>query len=129
MLTEIQKANDPDRKWPKAELLSAIGIPVKTKNFLCNLYWEDEGSVSLNQIFELAVSEREDPRPGYIIDSLIFLRGVGPKTFLEIIKNLNSTNMGRKCNAAWKRRYQKLSAAERIASEGDAPISVSRPKW
>lgn len=128
MLNEIQKADDPERKWPKAELLSAIGFPVTTKNFLCNRYWENKDSISLNEIFELAVSKQEASRPGFIICKLSRLRNVGPKTFLKIIKTLNSTNMGRKCNAEWKRRHRKLISAKRLISGNDAPTSVARPK-
>jgi len=129
MLNEIQEVDDPDRKWPKAQLLSAIGIPLKTKNVLCNVYWKDENFVSLRNVFELAVSERDDPRPGYIVSGLISLRTIGAKTFLQVIKSLNDTDMGPKCNAEWKRRHQKLAAAKRIVVKSNAVCSVARPRF
>jgi hypothetical protein len=119
MLNEIQNADDPDQKWPKDQLLSAIGIPLKPKNVLCNSYWKDEGFVSPRMIFELAVSEREAPRPDCIMSDLIYLRTIGPKTFWHVIECLNNTDMGQKCNAEWKHRHQRLTAAKRIVTYSD----------
>ena len=127
MLHEIQNADDPYRKWPKAQLLTAIGIPLKTKNILCNVYWKDENFVSLRNVFELVVSEKTDPRPGYIVSGLISLRTIGLKTFMQVTTIFSNTDMGPKCNAEWKRRYQELTAAKRIVRNSNEPWSIANP--
>jgi hypothetical protein len=77
-------------------------------------------------VFELAVAEKENPRPGYIVCKLINLRTIGPKTFLHVISCLNNTDMGQKCNEEWQLRYQKLKAAKRIITYNDSTYFHSR---
>ena len=125
ILAELAVADDITKKWPKEELLLALGFSVAATNNLCNWHWKDKDSVTLEEIFELVISSDKDPRPGYLICRMLDFRHFGRKGFFAIMHRLSNVNLGEKCNSFWKAKHQLFLAAHRV--KGLHPYNWSFP--
>ena len=114
ILAELTAADDLTKKWPKVDLLMALGFRMAAARNLCEYHWADREFVSLAEIFELLVSSDRDPRPGYLICRILDFRNIGRKGFLKLTSNLSRMDFGPICNSAWQEKYQQLMKAHRL---------------
>jgi len=122
----IQQADDVDRKWPVADLIDAMALKGKIKGALLWFYGRPgTQEISLREIMDLVISEKKDPRPGYLITPLLNIREGGTKGFWSLVSALSDMDLGARGNAEWGRRLSLLRRSTRI--RGDGPYSWSKP--
>ena len=86
-----------------------------TQNALIhNFEWDEIPEVSLRELMDLAIPERDHPKPGYLITPLLDCRCVGVEGFWSVVSGLTESNLGEKCNQEWRKRLARLRQALRI---------------
>ncbi len=116
---EIRKrmleADDLERLWPTEQLLCAIGPMLMTWNAL-DRYFKKIGrtEISLREMMDMIVPE-EDPRFGP--DLIRAVDFVGKYGFWSVVHQLNSMDLGAKCNTEWRRRLDLLCKRWKITGE------------
>ena len=113
IIDELVAADDLRRKWPKVDLLYSLGFPEAVRLNICRKYWSEQESVSLADVYELIISSKKDPRPGYLISKMLDCSCVGRVAFLKAVDHMTHLNLGKRCNLAWKKRYKKFQEAHR----------------
>jgi hypothetical protein len=114
-LGNIRRADDPDKKWKVSYVIQALRLKTITQNAVIQHYeWAEVPEVSLREIMDLAIPERDHPKPGYLITPLLDFRCVGLKGFWSVVSRLSESNLGEKCNEEWRKRLTRLRQASRI---------------
>lgn len=107
-------ADDIAKKWPKFNLLYSLGFPKAARNNICRTYWDKQETISLSDVFEIIISDQNDPRPGYIISKMLDVSMVGKTTLLNVIKAMSKIDFGEKCNLIWKQKYAQFRKSHRV---------------
>lgn len=119
MAMDLANADDMTKQWPKSSLLSFCGFPASARNSLCRGYWEHQEGLTLAEVFELVISSDIDPRPGYLISRMLDVRYVGRKSFLAVIRHMETLDFGQQCNLVWQGKYAQFADAHRAKGSGD----------
>jgi hypothetical protein len=120
MLDELLNTKDPNQKWPADEMLRALGIRIYTSDSF--LYHEAPSHLSLQELFDLVISDDDDPRPGYVISPMLDRRCVGMKAFWKAVAALNAADFQSNIKEIWMLRHEKLLRSLRV-------IGSERYKW
>jgi len=128
LLTELAVGDDVTKKWPKADLLLALGFPTAARNTLCKWHWKEKDTATLAEVFELVISSDEDTRPGYLVSRLLDFRNVGRKCVLDVIHHMSGLDFGPNCNLLWKARHQRFLYAHRLKGAGEGKWSFPLTK-
>jgi len=111
---ELANTDDMSRQWPKLDLLLYLEFPTLARNNLCDFYWKNQNTITLTEIFELVISSKEDPRPGYLISKMLDVRCIGKKAFLTVVNSMTEVDFGKKCTLIWQQKYAKFIDASRV---------------
>ena len=105
---EIRAADDPERLWPVADLIDAVGMIVVTKKRLLD-HFAEVGKQQIN-LLELMVMCLDAPVAGldFMMSPLLRVYGVGKKGFWSVVKGLTDLDMGSRCNEEWQKRLVKV---------------------
>ena len=116
MLAEqMRLADDLDRKWKVEDLLDALLPTQKPRNALAYCWkWDNVEAVSLRELMDLTILPEAEPRPGYLVSSLLDLRNIGVTGFWSVVDRLSALDLGERCNAEWNRRLIKLKGTWRM---------------
>jgi hypothetical protein len=125
IIANLGAADDLRRKWPKADLLYSLGFPEAVRQNMCRRYWQEQECITLAEVFEIIISSKKDPRPGYLISKMLDCSCVGRVAFLKAVEHMTQLDLGNRCNLAWKRRYKKFKEAHR--ARGSREYSWSFP--
>jgi len=118
MLEEIRMANDPDRKWAATDLLEALGVITMARNAVANYFqWRQMTEISLRELMDLVISEKQHARLGYLISPLIDLRCMGRRGFWSVVRQLTELDLGERNNQEWTGRLRRLRQCSRIRGE------------
>jgi transcriptional regulator len=117
---EIRDTDDLDKLWPTGELIDVLTLPAGTKKIILKA-WEEKAQISLRDLMDLGVSETDDQQERFAMTPILRLRGIGKKNFRSFIDRVTELDLGRRCNAEWQWRMQRLSQAGWI----DPPRSLS----
>ncbi len=123
---EIRQADDLDKKWVVVDLVDALRLITVTRYALVNHFkWSQTPEISLRELMDLAISQKTDSRPGYLITPLLNVRCVGAKGFWSVVNCLTKVDLGERCNQEWSERLERLKRCGRI--RGATPYSWSKP--
>ncbi|GAB6908216.1 hypothetical protein DESC_270003 [Desulfosarcina cetonica] len=125
ILKELSKTDDMKKSWPKYDILFSLGFTETIRNSICEWYWGDKETVTLEDVFEVVISSEKDPRTGYLITKMLDLRCVGIKTFLKVVNSFSEIDFGKKCNIAWRKKQEMFMSAHRV--KGSREHSWSSP--
>jgi hypothetical protein len=113
ILADLAAADDLRRKWPKIDLLHSLGFPIAVRQNICFSYLSEENYITLTDVFEIVISSKKDPRPGYLISKMLDCQCVGRVAFLKAVNHISQLDLGTQGNLAWKKRYKKFKEAHR----------------
>lgn len=115
-LKEIRKVDDLDQKWKVSYLLQSIRPLVITQNAVIHHFeWGKTPEISLLELMELAISDKQHPKPGFLLTPLLEVRCVGVEGFWSLVGRLTQVDLGEACNREWRRRLTRLQGCSRIA--------------
>ena len=112
MLDEILNTNDPDKKWPAEEMLRALGLRVRSAHSFS--HHQPPTHLSLQELFDLVISDDDDPRPGYLISPMLDRRNIGMKAFREAVAALNAADFQTNIKEIWKPKNEKMLRSLRV---------------
>lgn len=122
----LKNADDLDRKWPVEDLIDAIGVGGVTRTGLKRHFeWAGLAETTLRHMMDLTISDKADPRPGYLITPLLGLRWLSIVSFWSMVNALTEVDMGTRCNKHWASKLALLRQSTRILA--DRPYSWSKP--
>src|ERR1044072_7318375 len=117
-LENIRKADEPDKKWKVSYVIQALRLKTITQNALIHHFaWAEVPEVSLRELMDLAIPERDYSKPGklgYLITPLLDFRCIGAEGFWSVVSRLTESDLGEKCNEEWRKRLPKLRQSSRI---------------
>lgn len=126
VLELLRQANCPDRKWPTAELLDAIGFSTKVRNTIeRHCQWSAVAMLSLRDVFEFLVSDESSKNPGVVITPFLGFRNGGEIGFWEAVRRITELDLGESANAIWRLKFKRLEQANRI--KGPERYAWSKP--
>jgi hypothetical protein len=115
-LDEIRKVDDLNHKWKVGYLAQAIHPLVMTQNAIIHHFeWGKIPEIALLELMELAISDKQHPKPGCLLTPLLEVRCVGVKGFWSLVGRLTQVDIGETCNREWRRRSTRLQECSRIA--------------
>ena len=120
MLDELLNTNDPDKKWPAEEMLRALGLRVRSSHTFS--HHQPPTHLSLQELFDLVISDEDDPRPGYLISPMLDRRNIGMKAFREAVAALNAADFQTNIKKIWKPKNEKMLRSLRV-------VGFERYKW
>ena len=114
-LANIRNADDPDRKWKVSYVIQALRLKTITQNALIRHFeWADTPGVSLRELMDLAIPEKDHPKLGYLITGLLDVRCIQMEGFLSVVSRLTEADLGEKCNEEWRKRLARLRRCSRV---------------
>jgi hypothetical protein len=111
---DLVKIDDIEKEYPQMELLSFLGFSPAISKMLCRSYWSEKHTVTIQEIFEVVISDEIDHRPGYLISKMLDVPMIGAKTFLFIVDHINKRRLGPETKKAWRKKYIKYLQAHRV---------------
>ena len=135
-LANVRNANDPDRKWKASYVIQALRLKTITQNALIRHFeWADTPRVSLRELMDLAIPEKDHPKQGYLITRLLDMRCIRVEGFLSVVSRLTNSDLGEKCNEEWRKRLARLRRCSRVVGAQqtwsqpfDAPSWLAQPE-
>ena len=76
--------------------------------------WSGIPEVSLRELMDMAIPQRNHPKPGYLITPLLDVRCIGAEGFWSGVSRLTESDLGNQCNEQWRKRLARLSQSSRI---------------
>ena len=122
MLDELLNTKDPNRKWPAEEMIQALGLPIRLAHSFSHHDDEPPRQLSLQELFDLVISDDDDPRPGYLISPMLDRRCVGMKAFWKAVAGLNAADFQSNIKEIWRLKHEKMLRSLRV-------IGSERYKW
>jgi len=93
-LENIRKADDPDKKWKVSYVIQALRLKTITQNALIHHFeWAEIPEISLRELLDLAIPERNHPKPGCFITPLLDFRCVGVEGFWSVVSRLTESDL------------------------------------
>ena len=120
MLDELLNTNDLNEKWSTEEMLRALGIRIWPSHSF--LHHEAPAHLSLQELFDLVISDDDDPRPGYLVSPMLDRRCVGMKSFRKAVAALNAADFQPNIQEIWKLKHEKMRRSLRV-------VGFERYKW
>ncbi len=120
MLAQLLNTNDPNEKWSTEEMLRALGIRIWSSHAFT--HHEPPTHLSLQELFDLVISNDDDPRPGYLISPMLDRRSVGMKAFWKAVAALNAADFRPNINEIWKVKHDKMLRSLRV-------VGIERYTW
>jgi hypothetical protein len=114
MKNELSNADDIGKLWPKSDLLPFLGFPKPALSSLYRWNWGKQGTVSLDDVFELVISSGSDLRPGYLVSKMLDVQCIGRVTFLKVVTSMAGINFGNQCNLIWNDKCGIFLGAKRV---------------
>ena len=114
-LENIRKADDPNKKWKVNYVIQALRPKNITANALIHHFeWSGVPAVTLRELMDLAIPQKNHPKAGYLITPLLDVRCVGVEGFWSVVHCLTESDLGEKCNEEWRKRLARLRQSSRI---------------
>jgi hypothetical protein len=114
-LANVRNANDPDRKWKVSSVIQALRLKTITQNALIHYFkWANTPGVSLRELMDLAIPEKDHPKQGYLITPLLDMCCIRVEGFLSVVRRLTESDLGEKCNEEWRKRLARLRRCSRV---------------
>ncbi|TSA37539.1 MAG: hypothetical protein D4R65_00695 [Verrucomicrobiaceae bacterium] len=120
MLDELLNTNDPNQKWSTEEMLRVLGIRIWTSHSF--KYHEAPAHLSLQELFDLVISDDDDSRPGYLVSPMLDRRTVGIKGFWKAVAALNAADFQSNIKEIWRLKHEKMLRSLRV-------VGSERYKW
>lgn len=107
---EMVRADDLDKAWPVASIVEALGLPVIFRVRLLD-YFEESGKeqISLREFFSMVVAPSPETAPRFQPIPILRVWGVGRIGRRRVIAALQSLDMGRQSNEAWRDLFARFA--------------------
>jgi len=115
-LNNMRKVDDPEQKWKVSYLVHAIRPLVITQNAIIHHFARSKTTeISLLELMELAISDKQHLKPGFLLSPILRVQCVGLEGFWSLVGRLTQADLGERGNREWRRRLTRLQASSRVA--------------
>jgi len=99
-----------DKKWPVGFLLESLVFPWLSARALKKYFNNDNiTEISLNELIDFIIPKHKMPKTSYwIVAPAYKQKGIGVKTYKELVKHLSQQYLGQEFNTEWQKRVKKL---------------------